>query len=211
MNMNTPVGSIALDMPFHDAIMLYFCLAVNGSRGSGGPGLGGSSSLSLCLPPRSSPDPAELASLPRSQPIRVQCDSPPRWGEGLPVYERSVAAGSSLRVHPRVVVIACCGTALPVHSAYNTYRQTHCRPCRAYTCMTPVATASRSSGRNTRTALPPMFSPTKRTETVAAPQTATATHTHAAPVHTHPCIRVRAHTHHARSSPPPSLPRPPAQ
>lgn len=72
MNMYTPVGSIALDMPFHDAIMLYFCLAVSGSLGSGGPGLGGSSSASLCLPPRSSPDVAELASLPRSQPIRAQ-------------------------------------------------------------------------------------------------------------------------------------------
>jgi len=72
MNMYTPVGSIALDMPFHDAIMLYFCLAVSGSLGSGGPGLGGSSSTSLCLPPRSSPDVAELASLPRSQPIHAQ-------------------------------------------------------------------------------------------------------------------------------------------
>lgn len=71
MNMYTPVGSIARDMPFHDAIMLYFCLAVNGSLGSGGPGLGGSSSLSLCFapPPRSSPDAVELANLPRSQPI----------------------------------------------------------------------------------------------------------------------------------------------
>lgn len=70
MNMYTPVGSIARDMPFHDAIMLYFCLAVNGSRGSGGPGLGGSSSLSLCLPPpRLFPDAVELANLPRSQPI----------------------------------------------------------------------------------------------------------------------------------------------
>lgn len=72
--MYTPVGSIARDMPFHDAIMLYFCLAVNGSLGSGGPGLGGSSSLSLCFPPlppppRSFPDAVELANLPRSQPI----------------------------------------------------------------------------------------------------------------------------------------------
>lgn len=71
MNMYTPVGSIWRDMPFHEAIMLYFCLAVSGSRGSGGPGLSGSSSLSLCLP-RSSPDAAELASLPRSQPIRTR-------------------------------------------------------------------------------------------------------------------------------------------
>jgi len=70
--MYTPVGSIALDMPFHDAIMLYFCLAVSGSRGSGGPGLGGSCNASLCLPPRSSPDVAELANLPRSQPIRTE-------------------------------------------------------------------------------------------------------------------------------------------
>lgn len=76
MNMYTPVGSMALDMPFQDAIMLYFCLAVSGKRGSGGPGLGGSSSLSLCFclpppppPPRSSPDEAELANLPRSQPM----------------------------------------------------------------------------------------------------------------------------------------------
>lgn len=59
-------------MPFHDAIMLYFCLAVSGSRGSGGPGLGGSCNASLCLPPRSSPDVAELANLPRSQPIRTE-------------------------------------------------------------------------------------------------------------------------------------------
>lgn len=79
--MYTPVGSIALDMPFHDAIMLYFCLAVSGSRGSGGPGLGGSSSLSLCLPPRSSPAAAELANLPRSQPIRAPLEPAP--GAGL--------------------------------------------------------------------------------------------------------------------------------
>lgn len=76
MNMSIPVGSIALDMPFHEAIMLYFCLAVNGSRGSGGPGLGGSSSLSLCLPPPPSPDAVELANFPRSQPMPAAIYSP---------------------------------------------------------------------------------------------------------------------------------------
>lgn len=98
MNMNTPVGSIALDMPFHDAIMLYFCLAVSGSRGSGGPGLGGSSSLSLCFPPRSSPDAAELASLPRSQPIRAPNSPPP--GAAYPCFNR----GRRLRARCRLLL-----------------------------------------------------------------------------------------------------------
>lgn len=100
MNMYTPVGSIALEMPFHDAIMLYFCLAVSGSRGSGGPGLGGSSSLSLCLPPRSSPDAAELASFPRSQPISTRVQAA-HSGGGLPALYRltpPAAAAVSVRL-----------------------------------------------------------------------------------------------------------------
>lgn len=41
-NMRIPVGSMALLIPFQDAIMVYFCLAVRGRRGSGGAGAVGS-------------------------------------------------------------------------------------------------------------------------------------------------------------------------
>lgn len=34
MNMQIPVFSIALEMAFHEATMVYLCLAVSGSRGS---------------------------------------------------------------------------------------------------------------------------------------------------------------------------------
>lgn len=60
--MKTPVGSIALEIPFQEASMLYFCLAVRGSLGSGGAGAGGPSLTSGA--PR-----CVAASLPSSQPI----------------------------------------------------------------------------------------------------------------------------------------------
>lgn len=62
--MLTPVGSIALLIPFQEASMLYFCLAVSGSRGSTLAGGAGSFSARFepgCVRPE--------ASLPNSQPI----------------------------------------------------------------------------------------------------------------------------------------------
>lgn len=60
-------------IPFHDAIIVYFCLAVKGSRGSGAAGGGGS------LGPKALfPSAFELfANLPNSQPIiyQVSCVS----------------------------------------------------------------------------------------------------------------------------------------
>lgn len=58
MNMQMPVFSIALEIPFHEASMEYFCFAVKGSRGSvagGGPSVTTGTAL-LALP--------EVASLP---------------------------------------------------------------------------------------------------------------------------------------------------
>jgi hypothetical protein len=66
MNMQIPVGSIALAMPFHDATMVYFCLAVKGSRGSGGAGGGGSPGPALVAP---LPCLVLAANLPSSHPI----------------------------------------------------------------------------------------------------------------------------------------------
>lgn len=64
INIQIPVGCIARLMPFHDAIIVYFCLAVKGSRGSGAAGGGGS------LGPKAFPSTFELfASLPNSQPM----------------------------------------------------------------------------------------------------------------------------------------------
>lgn len=63
--MYMPVGSMARLMPLHEASMLYFCLAVNGNRGSVGAGGGGSSCLLELFPsPR-----CTIASFPSSQPI----------------------------------------------------------------------------------------------------------------------------------------------
>lgn len=65
MNMWTPVGSMARLIPFHDATMEYFCLAVSGSRGSGAVGGGGSPG-----PMEFDAFPLEpLANFPNSQPI----------------------------------------------------------------------------------------------------------------------------------------------
>lgn len=63
MNMHMPVGSIALAIPFHEAIMEYFCLAVSGRRGSGG---GGAAPSRLERAFRPLPD---AANLPSSQPM----------------------------------------------------------------------------------------------------------------------------------------------
>lgn len=64
INMQIPVGSMALDIPFHDAIIEYFCFAVRGSRGSVG---AGGAPLRSAVPP---PPPLSLAaSLPNSHPI----------------------------------------------------------------------------------------------------------------------------------------------
>lgn len=54
--MQIPVGSMALEIPFHDATRLYFCFAVKGSLGSVCAG-GGFSSVFLffALPPPSLP------------------------------------------------------------------------------------------------------------------------------------------------------------
>lgn len=60
--MYTPVGSIARLIPFHEAIILYFCLAVRGSLGSGGAGAGGSGGPSSLPPP-------PLVNFPNSQPM----------------------------------------------------------------------------------------------------------------------------------------------
>lgn len=68
MNIQTPVGCMARLIPFHDAIIVYFCLAVRGSLGSGAAGGGGS------LGPKALfPSAFELfANLPSSQPIIYQ-------------------------------------------------------------------------------------------------------------------------------------------
>lgn len=51
INIQIPVFSIALDMPFHDANMEYFCLAVNGSLGSvAGGGPSGITAVALAFP-----------------------------------------------------------------------------------------------------------------------------------------------------------------
>lgn len=218
--MYTPVGSICRDMPFHEAIMLYFCLAVNGRRGSGGPGLGGSSSLSLCLPPPPpppSPDPAELASLPRSQPMFASArgSSNERSPRRRRASERLVAAA---RVHyplwPLVVSCAFDSSAMATHGdappttcvnrglQYRSRYTMQTGPGHVTTTHTQnatepaAATVSRSSGHNTRTALlPPFrFSPTKKhSGTVAA---ADHTRTRALSL-----ARIRepscAHTHYA--------------
>lgn len=58
-----PVGSIAREIPFQEAIIEYFCLAVRGRRGSTAAGAAGGGSL-LEFPP-----PPLLVSFPSSQPI----------------------------------------------------------------------------------------------------------------------------------------------
>lgn len=64
--MQIPVGVIALLMPFHEAIIVYFCRAVRGSLGSGAAGGGGSLGPSALLPSQRD----ELdASFPSSHPI----------------------------------------------------------------------------------------------------------------------------------------------
>lgn len=72
-NIKTPVDSIALEMPFHEAAMLYFCLAVSGSRGSHGAGGGGSSCLDV---PPAPPPPPLRANFPNLQPIIFQIVPP---------------------------------------------------------------------------------------------------------------------------------------
>ena len=67
--MQMPVGSIARLIPFHEATIEYFCLAVNGNRGSGAAGGGGSHGPNI-LPL----SPFELdANLLNSQPILFTC------------------------------------------------------------------------------------------------------------------------------------------
>lgn len=61
INIHTPVGSIALAIPFQEAIIEYFCLAVRGSLGSVGAGAAPSK---LTFAPLS-----EAANFPNSQPI----------------------------------------------------------------------------------------------------------------------------------------------
>jgi len=68
INMYTPVGSIARLIPFHEATILYFCLAVRGRRGSGGSGAGGSASPRRLLLP-SPPSRCTMTNLPSSQPM----------------------------------------------------------------------------------------------------------------------------------------------
>lgn len=67
MNILIPVGCIARLIPFHDAIIVYFCLAVRGKRGSGCDGGGGSLGLVAFTPSDFVLD----ANLPNSQPISV--------------------------------------------------------------------------------------------------------------------------------------------
>lgn len=67
MNILIPVGCIARLIPFHDAIIVYFCLAVSGKRGSGCDGGGGSLGLVAFTPSDFVLD----ANLPNSQPISV--------------------------------------------------------------------------------------------------------------------------------------------
>lgn len=77
MNMQIPVGSMALAMPFHEAIMEYFCLAVSGNLGSEG----GGAPLSTALPSLS-----DAASFPSSQPISEDypCQSDRQKGQHWP-------------------------------------------------------------------------------------------------------------------------------
>lgn len=70
MNMQIPVGVMARLIPFHDAIIVYFCRAVSGSRGSGAAGGGGSLGPNALLP---SAFPL-AASFPNSQPISFDCN-----------------------------------------------------------------------------------------------------------------------------------------
>lgn len=60
-----PVGSSALEMPFHDFVILNFCRAVNGNRGSVAGGSGGSC---ICLF-LSSPSPSLEPDLANAHPI----------------------------------------------------------------------------------------------------------------------------------------------
>lgn len=62
--MYTPVDSMALLIPFHDANMLNFCFAVRGKRGSTGAGGAGSSCFRELPPP-----PLDPANFPSSQPM----------------------------------------------------------------------------------------------------------------------------------------------
>ncbi|GBP54423.1 hypothetical protein EVAR_35980_1 [Eumeta japonica] len=55
--MHIPVFSMARLMPFHEASMEYFCLAVSGRRGSQGGGGGGPSASAPRRPPRAAPTP----------------------------------------------------------------------------------------------------------------------------------------------------------
>lgn len=75
--MQIPVGSMALAMPFHEAIMEYFCLAVSGNLGSEG----GGAPLSTALPSLS-----DAANFPNSQPISEDypSQSDPQKGQHWP-------------------------------------------------------------------------------------------------------------------------------
>lgn len=66
MNISTPVGCIARLIPFHDAIIVYFCRAVSGKRGSGADGGGGSFGVTFTLS-----DFVLAANFPSSQPIFI--------------------------------------------------------------------------------------------------------------------------------------------
>jgi hypothetical protein len=61
--MQTPVDSMALLIPFQEASILYFCLAVRGSLGSTVAGGAASSGFRLL------PEPPLEANLPNSHPI----------------------------------------------------------------------------------------------------------------------------------------------
>lgn len=61
INMQMPVFSIALEMPFHEASIEYFCLAVSGSRGSVA---GGGASASAGAAHAPAPRLSDEASLP---------------------------------------------------------------------------------------------------------------------------------------------------
>lgn len=67
MNILIPVGCIARLIPFHDAIIVYFCRAVSGKRGSGCDGGGGSLGLVAFTPSDFVLD----ANFPNSQPIFI--------------------------------------------------------------------------------------------------------------------------------------------
>lgn len=75
MNMQIPVGVMARLIPFHDAIIVYFCRAVKGSRGSGAAGGGGSLGPNALLP---SAFPL-AASFPNSQPMSFDCNRCLNW------------------------------------------------------------------------------------------------------------------------------------